>query len=146
VHRTLLLPWTQRRAVLSPAGGILLPQTVAPFVLLRRFGAPASSRRSRPGDVGCALLTAESRQHPSILTTTPPPDLPNQHESYAYTEVDETVLFGVGGNGKRWKRKLDRVGVAFVSNGISRVHQEYLALGGDGFILGDGKLKPRAKF
>jgi carbohydrate-selective porin OprB len=63
-----------------------------------------------------------------------------QHESYAYTEVDETVLLGVGGNGKRWKRKLDRVGIAFVSNGISRDHQEYLALGGDGFILGDGKL------
>jgi high affinity Mn2+ porin len=63
-----------------------------------------------------------------------------QHESYAYTEVDETVLLGVGGNGKRWKRKLDRVGIAFVSNGISRNHQEYLALGGDGFILGDGKL------
>ena len=63
-----------------------------------------------------------------------------QHESYAYTEVDNTVLFGVGGNGKRWKRKLDRVGIAFVSNGISRDHQEYLALGGDGFILGDGKL------
>jgi high affinity Mn2+ porin len=55
-------------------------------------------------------------------------------------EVDETVQLGVGGNGKAWKRKLDRVGIAFVSNGISRDHQEYLALGGDGFILGDGKL------
>jgi high affinity Mn2+ porin len=63
-----------------------------------------------------------------------------QQESYAYTEVDQTMLFGLGGNGKRWKRKFDRVGIAFVSNGISRDHQEYLALGGDGFILGDGKL------
>jgi high affinity Mn2+ porin len=63
-----------------------------------------------------------------------------QHESYAYTETDQTVLVGLGVNGKRWKRKLDRAGVAFVSNGISRNHQEYLALGGDGFILGDGKL------
>ncbi len=63
-----------------------------------------------------------------------------QHESYAYTEVDETVLLGVGGNGARWKRKLDRIGIAFVTNGISRDHREYLALGGDGFILGDGKL------
>jgi high affinity Mn2+ porin len=63
-----------------------------------------------------------------------------QHESYAYTEVDETMLLGVGGNGKRWKRKLDRVETAFVSNGISRDHKEYLALGGDGLILGDGKL------
>jgi hypothetical protein len=42
--------------------------------------------------------------------------------------------------GARWKRKLDRGGVAFISNGISRVHQKYLALGGLGFLLGDGNL------
>jgi high affinity Mn2+ porin len=63
-----------------------------------------------------------------------------RHESYAYTEADQTVLVGLGANGKRLKRKLDRAGFAFVSNGISRDHQEYLALGGDGFLLGDGKL------
>jgi carbohydrate-selective porin OprB len=32
------------------------------------------------------------------------------------------------------------VGLAFASNGISRDHAQYLAYGGDGFILGDGKL------
>jgi high affinity Mn2+ porin len=63
-----------------------------------------------------------------------------RHESFAYTEVDQTVLFGVGGNGQRWNRKLDRAGVGFVSNGISRDHQAYLALGGTGFLLGDGRL------
>ncbi|MFI5058841.1 MAG: carbohydrate porin [Candidatus Acidiferrales bacterium] len=63
-----------------------------------------------------------------------------RHESYAYTEADQTVLFGAGGNGKPWNRKLDRAGIAFVSNGISRDHQEYLALGGTGFLLGDGRL------
>jgi high affinity Mn2+ porin len=63
-----------------------------------------------------------------------------EHESYVYTEVDETAEIGIGSNGKPWHRKWDRAGVAFVSNGISRVHQEYLALGGDGFLLGDGRL------
>ena len=63
-----------------------------------------------------------------------------QHESYAYTEVDQSFLFGVGGRGEPWKRKSDRIGFAFVSNGISRVHQQYLNLGGLGFILGDGHL------
>jgi high affinity Mn2+ porin len=63
-----------------------------------------------------------------------------KHESYAYTEVDETEQFGAGANGGKWKRKLDRAGLAFISNGISRDHQEYLKLGGLGFLLGDGNL------
>jgi high affinity Mn2+ porin len=63
-----------------------------------------------------------------------------QHESYAYTEVDETLQLGAGAKGQGWGRRFDRAGLAFVSNGISRDHQEYLALGGVGFLLGDGKL------
>lgn len=63
-----------------------------------------------------------------------------RHESFAYTEVDQTAQIGVGGNGKPWHRKFDRAGFVFVSNGISRDHQEYLALGGSGFLLGDGRL------
>jgi len=63
-----------------------------------------------------------------------------RHESFAYTEVDETVEIGAGGSGKRWHRKFDRAGLVFVSNGISRDHQQYLALGGLGFLLGDGRL------
>jgi high affinity Mn2+ porin len=66
-----------------------------------------------------------------------------RHESYAYTEVDETFLVGVGANGSPWHRKFDRAGFAFVSNGISRDHQNYLGLGGFGFLLGDGRLNYR---
>jgi hypothetical protein len=63
-----------------------------------------------------------------------------QHESYAYTEVDQTWQIGAGGNGGRWGRKYDRVGlVFFVSNGISHDHARYLSLGALGFcVLGDG--------
>jgi high affinity Mn2+ porin len=63
-----------------------------------------------------------------------------RHESFAYTEVDATIELGVGASGVRWSRKFDRAGLAFVSNGISRDHQQYLALGGLGFLLGDGRL------
>ncbi len=63
-----------------------------------------------------------------------------QHESYAYTEVDETVAFGADAIGSQWHRKLDKVGIALVSNGISTYHQQYLELGGNGFLLGDGGL------
>jgi len=64
-----------------------------------------------------------------------------QHESYAYTEADQTWQVGAGGNGGKWGRKNDRLGLAFVSNGISHPHQQYLADGGLGFLLGDGRLR-----
>ena len=61
-------------------------------------------------------------------------------ESFAYTEIDLTVAEGVKVNGAKWHRKQDRGGIAYVSNGIKKDHQNYLAAGGFGFLLGDGKL------
>jgi hypothetical protein len=61
-------------------------------------------------------------------------------ESFAYTEVDQTFAGGLGANGAWWRRKQDRAGVAFVTNGIAKDHQAYLADGGYGFLLGDGQL------
>ena len=61
-------------------------------------------------------------------------------ESFAYTEVDQTFDLGVGANGAWWHRKQDRAGVAFVTNAICKDHQTYLADGGLGFLLGDGRL------
>jgi hypothetical protein len=63
-----------------------------------------------------------------------------QHESFAYTEVDQTVLTGADYAGTRWHRPIDKVGLAVVSNAIKRDHQEYLKVGGLGFLLGDGNL------
>jgi high affinity Mn2+ porin len=61
-------------------------------------------------------------------------------ESFAYTEVDQTLAEGIGANGSWWHRKQDRAGIAFVSNAIKKDHQNYLASGGLGFLLGDGHL------
>jgi high affinity Mn2+ porin len=61
-----------------------------------------------------------------------------RNESFAYTEVDNTFEIGGDVRGTRWRRPDDRAGLAFVSNGISSVHAEYLRRGGIGFILGDG--------
>jgi high affinity Mn2+ porin len=61
-------------------------------------------------------------------------------ESFAYTEIDSTFAEGIKVNGAKWHRKQDRAGIAFVSNGIKKDHQTYLADGGLGFLLGDGGL------
>jgi high affinity Mn2+ porin len=63
-----------------------------------------------------------------------------QHESYAYTEVDQTIEVGADVAGNAWHRGLDKLGGVFVSNGISADHQKYLSLGGLGFLIGDGAL------
>jgi high affinity Mn2+ porin len=64
----------------------------------------------------------------------------DQHESFAYTEVGQTELFGGDYSGQGWKRPNDKFGIAFVSNAIKRDHQNYLHYGGLGFLLGDGGL------
>jgi len=63
-----------------------------------------------------------------------------QHESFAYTEVDQTVETGADYSGARWHRPQDKAAIAVVSNAIKRDHQNYLRLGGQGFLLGDGRL------
>ena len=63
-----------------------------------------------------------------------------QHESFAYTEVDQTVEAGGDYFGRRWHRDQDKVGITVVSNAIKRDHQNYLRYGGLGFLLGDGNL------
>jgi hypothetical protein len=66
-----------------------------------------------------------------------------KHESFAYTEVNQSAQLGVDWKGDRWRRKLDKLGLALVSNGISGDHRRYLELGGKGFLLGDGALDYR---
>jgi high affinity Mn2+ porin len=63
------------------------------------------------------------------------------NESFAYTEVNNSVQIGGDLSGAMWRRSHDRFGVAVVSNGLSGPHREYLALGGVGFLLGDGTLR-----
>ena len=63
-----------------------------------------------------------------------------RNESFAYTEVDRTLVFGADLRGDVWRRKLDKIGGAYVVNAISGDHRRYLALGGKGFLLGDGAL------
>ncbi len=63
-----------------------------------------------------------------------------RHESFAYTEVNDTAAVGADHSGTPWRRKQDKLGIAVVTNGISKDHQAYLRLGGRGFVLGDGSL------
>ncbi len=66
-------------------------------------------------------------------------------ESWAFTEIDETASAGLALKGRRWCRPNDTIGVAYVANGLSSAHRDYLASGGLGFIIGDGALNYAAE-
>jgi len=67
------------------------------------------------------------------------------NETWAFTEIDRSLGAGVVVSGGPWKRARDQAGVAFVVSGLSGLHERYLAGGGYGFLIGDGKLNYRAE-
>lgn len=66
--------------------------------------------------------------------------------TWAFTEIDHSVHVGMNMAGKLWLRPLDVFGVAAAVNGISKDHRNYLRAGGEGFIIGDGKLNYANEF
>ena len=61
-------------------------------------------------------------------------------ESFVFTEIDRTVAGGVSAAGRRWRRPKDHIGVAAARNYLSGDHRSFLAAGGTGFLIGDGRL------
>jgi len=61
-------------------------------------------------------------------------------ETWFFTEIDRSVSFGGVLKGTSWKRNDDELGLAFIGNGLSADHRDYLADGGYGFLIGDGRL------
>jgi high affinity Mn2+ porin len=61
-------------------------------------------------------------------------------ETWFFTEIDRSLTFGAVLKGTSWKRSDDELGLAFIANGLSADHRDYLAAGGYGFLIGDGRL------
>jgi len=61
-------------------------------------------------------------------------------ESYSFEEVDGSRQLGLSLKGLRWSRPEDTLGLLYIANSLSSSHRDYLARGGYGFFIGDGKL------
>jgi high affinity Mn2+ porin len=61
-------------------------------------------------------------------------------EVYEFTEVNQSIAGGISLKGARWGRDADTVGIAGIVDGISNAAQRYLAAGGLGVLIGDGRL------
>jgi high affinity Mn2+ porin len=62
-------------------------------------------------------------------------------ETWAFTEIDRTASFTLSLGGTSWHRPGDILGIGAGMNGLSEDHADYLAAGGYGFIIGDGRLR-----
>jgi high affinity Mn2+ porin len=63
-----------------------------------------------------------------------------RNEGWVFSDVDRTATAGFSIKGEAWQRPDDTFALAGVLNGISKVHQEFLAVGGTGILAGDGNL------
>lgn len=61
-------------------------------------------------------------------------------EPYEFADIDRTVAGGMSLKGAAWGRAGDTVGLAGELNGISALHRKFLANGGLGILIGDGRL------
>jgi high affinity Mn2+ porin len=63
-----------------------------------------------------------------------------RNEAWAYAEIERSVTAGALWRGPLAFRPDDEVGLAFIVDALSRDHRDYLAAGGYGFMIGDGRL------
>ena len=62
------------------------------------------------------------------------------NEILSFTDIDRSVSGGLSIKGSFWGRPNDTVGIGGAVNGLSAAHRDFLAAGGIGLIIGDGRL------
>ena len=63
-----------------------------------------------------------------------------QNEILSFTDVDRSLSGGLSIKGSFWGRPDDTVGIGGAVNGLSAAHRDFLAAGGLGLLIGDGRL------
>ena len=66
-------------------------------------------------------------------------------EAFAFAEIDSSLSFGTHIKGVAWGRVADALGLAYAQNGLSASHRAFLAAGGNGYFVGDGRINYRAE-
>jgi high affinity Mn2+ porin len=64
-------------------------------------------------------------------------------EIMSFTDIDSSLALGTSIKGTRWGRPDDVIGIGAAINGLSRDHRDFLAAGGLGVLVGDGRLNYR---
>jgi high affinity Mn2+ porin len=64
-------------------------------------------------------------------------------EIMAFTDIDASLSLGASLKGTSWGRPDDTIGIAGAVNALSRDHRDFIAAGGLGPLIGDGRLNYR---
>lgn len=68
-----------------------------------------------------------------------------QNQILNFTDVDRGLSGGLSIKGSRWGRPDDTIGIGGAINGLSAAHRDFLAAGGTGLLIGDGRLNYRTE-
>jgi len=63
-----------------------------------------------------------------------------QNEILSFTDIDRSLSGSLSIKGSYWGRSNDTIGVGGAINGLSNAHRDFLAAGGIGLLIGDGRL------
>ena len=63
-----------------------------------------------------------------------------KNEILSFTDIDQSAAAGLSLKGAGWKRPNDEFGLAGAVNGVSGIHRDFIAAGGTGLLIGDGRL------
>lgn len=66
-----------------------------------------------------------------------------QNQILSFTDVDRSLSGGLSIKGSYWGRSADTIGMGGAINGLSSAHRDFLAAGGLGLLIGDGRLNYR---
>ncbi|WP_051379163.1 carbohydrate porin [Bradyrhizobium murdochi] len=63
-----------------------------------------------------------------------------QNQILSFTDIDRSLSGGLSIKGSYWGRPSDTIGIGGAVNGLSAAHRDFLAAGGIGLLIGDGRL------
>lgn len=110
------------------------------FAASNAAGIPATSLVRREGVKYGAGLNLEQSITPEVGLFARLLWQDGRFETYAFTEAHRSFALGTSINGALWQRSEDTVGLAVMRNALSGVYRQYLAAGGLGYFIGDGRI------
>jgi high affinity Mn2+ porin len=66
-----------------------------------------------------------------------------QNEILSFSDIDRSLSGGFSIKGSYWGRSSDTIGVGGAINGLSSAHRDFVAAGGLGLLIGEGRLNYR---